>query len=42
MASLIPTEVLQLVAAVGFLAIGLRLLWPMLNPMDAPAGGSEK
>jgi putative Ca2+/H+ antiporter (TMEM165/GDT1 family) len=41
MASLIPTEVLQLLAAVGFLVIGMRLLWPMLNPMDAPTDGAE-
>ncbi len=42
MASLIPTEVLQLAAAVGFLIIGLRLLWPMLSPAEAPAGGGQK
>jgi len=40
MASVIPTEVLQLLAAVGFLIIGLRLLWPMISPMDAPDGGT--
>jgi len=41
MASLIPTEVLQLLAAVGFLGIGMRLLWPMLSPVDAPTDGAE-
>ena len=40
MASVIPTEVLQLLAAVGFLIIGLRLLCPMISPMDAPDGGT--
>ena len=31
MASVIPTDVLQLAASIGFLVIGTRLLWPTLR-----------
>ena len=31
MASLIPTEWLQLAASIGFLVIGTRLIWPLLR-----------
>ena len=31
MASMIPTDVLQLAASIGFLVIGTRLLWPTLH-----------
>jgi len=41
MASLVPTELLQLLAAAGFLIIGLRLLWPMISPMNAPTGEAK-
>jgi putative Ca2+/H+ antiporter (TMEM165/GDT1 family) len=29
MASVIPADLLQLLASIGFLVIGLRLLWPL-------------
>lgn len=38
MANVVPAEVLQLVASVGFLVIGLRLLWPMVKGMQEPVG----
>ncbi len=31
MASVIPADLLQLLASIGFLVIGLRLLWPLLK-----------
>ena len=40
-ASLVPTELLQLLAAAGFLIIGLRLLWPMISTMNAPTGEAK-
>lgn len=41
MANVVPAEVLQLVASVGFLVIGLRLLWPMLKAMQEPLGSEQ-
>lgn len=35
MAAVIPTDLLQLAAAVGFLVIGARLLWPKKPQTDA-------
>ena len=35
MAAVIPTDLLQLAAAVGFLVIGARLLWPKKQQTDA-------
>ena len=37
MASLIPTEWLQLAASIGFLIIGTRLIWPLLRSDGADA-----
>ena len=37
MASLIPTEWLQLAASIGFLVIGTRLIWPLLRSDGADA-----
>ena len=37
MASLIPTEWLQLAASIGFLVIGTRLIWPLLRSDRADA-----
>ena len=37
MASLVPTEWLQLAASIGFLVIGTHLIWPILRPGDADA-----
>ena len=37
MASLIPTEWLQLAASIGFLVIGTRLIWPVLRSGEADA-----
>lgn len=31
MAKLVPADLLQLLASLGFLVIGLRLLWPLLG-----------
>ena len=31
LSTIIPADLLQLLASVGFLIIGLRLLWPMLK-----------
>ena len=41
MANVVPAEVLQLIASVGFLVIGLRLLWPMLKGMQEPLGAEQ-
>ena len=41
MANVVPAEVLQLIASVGFLAIGLRLLWPMLKGMQEPLASEQ-
>ena len=41
MANVVPAEVLQLIASVGFLVIGLRLLWPMLKGMQEPLGSKQ-
>ena len=41
MANVVPAEVLQLIASVGFLVIGLRLLWPMLKGMQEPLGSAQ-
>lgn len=37
MASVIPAYLLQLLASIGFLVIGLRLLWPLLQNATSPA-----
>ena len=34
MASMIPADLLQLAASIGFLVIGIRLLWPTLRGAD--------
>ena len=36
LSTIIPADVLQLSASVGFLIIGLRLLWPMLKTESSP------
>ena len=41
MANVVPAEVLQLIASVGFLVIGLRLLWPMLKGFQEPLGSEQ-
>ena len=41
MANVVPAEVLQLIASVGFLVIGLRLLWPMRKGMQEPLGSEQ-
>ena len=41
MANVVPAEMLQLIASVGFLVIGLRLLWPMLKGMQEPLGSEQ-
>ena len=41
MANVVPAEVLQLIASVGFLVIGLRLLWPMLKGLQEPLGSGQ-
>ena len=40
-ANVVPAEVLQLIASVGFLVIGLRLLWPMLEGLQEPLGSEQ-
>lgn len=37
MASVIPADLLQLIASIGFLVIGLRLLWPLLQNVTSPS-----
>lgn len=37
LSTIIPADLLQLLASVGFLIIGLRLLWPMLKTESSPA-----
>ena len=41
MASVVPADLLQLLASAGFLVIGIRLLWPMLKGMQQPLQSSE-
>ncbi len=41
MASVIPADLLQLLASIGFLVIGLRLLWPLLLNASSPAALSD-
>lgn len=41
MASVIPADLLQLLASIGFLVIGLRLLWPLLRNASSPAALSH-
>ena len=36
LSTIIPADLLQLSASVGFLIIGLRLLWPMLKAESSP------
>lgn len=36
LSTFIPADLLQLLASVGFLIIGLRLLWPMLKAESSP------
>ena len=36
LSTFIPADLLQLLASVGFLIIGLRLLWPMLKAQSSP------
>ena len=36
LSTIIPADLLQLLASVGFLIIGLRLLWPMLKAESNP------
>ena len=38
-AAVIRTDVLQLLASIGFLVIGARLLWPLLNRDAEPSDG---
>ncbi|MGC6483727.1 MAG: TMEM165/GDT1 family protein, partial [Synechococcus sp.] len=42
MASVVPAEVLQLIASVGFLVIGLRLLGPMVTAKDGGSSGKQQ
>ena len=39
MATVVPADLLQLLASAGFLVIGLRLLWPMLKGQEVSTGG---
>jgi putative Ca2+/H+ antiporter (TMEM165/GDT1 family) len=41
MASVIPADLLQLLASIGFLVIGLRLLWPLLKNAINPSALSD-
>jgi putative Ca2+/H+ antiporter (TMEM165/GDT1 family) len=41
MASVIPADLLQLLASIGFLVIGLRLLWPLLQNATSTAALSD-
>ena len=41
MASVVPADLLQMLASAGFLVIGIRLLWPMLKGMQQPLQSSE-
>ena len=41
MASVIPADLLQLLASIGFLVIGLRLLWPLLQNATTTAALSD-
>ena len=41
MATVVPADLLQLLASAGFLVIGLRLLWPMLKGQEVSTGGSQ-
>ena len=34
--TVVPADWLQLMASIGFLTIGLKLLWPLLNRYPAP------
>lgn len=38
-ATVVPADLLQLLASAGFLVIGLRLLWPMLKGQEVATGG---
>ncbi len=40
-ATVVPADLLQLLASAGFLVIGLRLLWPMLKGQEVSTGGSQ-
>ena len=40
-ATVVPADLLQLMASAGFLVIGLRLLWPMLKGQEVSTGGSQ-
>ena len=40
-ATVVPADLLQLLASAGFLVIGLRLLWPMLKGQEVSPGGSQ-
>ena len=35
-ATLIPSNILKLIAGIGFLAIGFKLIWPHINKADKP------
>ncbi|MAS28665.1 MAG: UPF0016 family membrane protein [Synechococcus sp. TMED187] len=41
MASVVPADLLQLLASAGFLLIGIRLLWPMLSSSKALKSSGE-
>ncbi|MEB3158889.1 MAG: TMEM165/GDT1 family protein [Synechococcus sp.] len=41
MASVVPAEILQLLASAGFLVIGFRLLWPMLKGLKQPVVNNQ-
>ena len=41
MPSVIPADLLQLLASIGFLVIGLRLLWPLLQNATSTAALSD-
>ena len=41
MATVVPADLLQLLASAGFLVIGLRLLWPVLKGQEVSTGGSQ-
>lgn len=40
-ATVVPADLLQLLASAGFLVIGLRLLWPMLKGQEVSTDGSQ-
>ncbi len=40
--SIIPTQLLQLLASIGFLFIGIKLVWPFFNQNNPKQENNEK